>query len=147
MTYQEIIEAIDRLPIQERDSLLRLVSPQPTKQESTQILTPTTPQNEDVIHSIDLDGSPCDYRIEDLIWNPHSYDYIRTQERLFKLAISDLSQEYAGKYVLFEDGRVIDSDLDEDILLDRVCETDFYKQRDAIYYKLVPDTDESPTKN
>jgi hypothetical protein len=45
-------------------------------------------------------------------------------------------------YVLFEDGNVIDADLDEDILLDRVWETDFVRDRidkyHGIFCHLVP---------
>jgi hypothetical protein len=145
MTQKEIIEAIKLLPSQERDSLLKLVTGQPANVGGTQPQKIAQYQHENVIHSIDRDGNPCDYLIEDLIWNPDSYGYIKTQEHLFRLAIPELRQRHAGEYVVFEDGRVIDSDVDEDTLLDRVCETDFYRQRDAIYCKLVPESIE-PSK-
>ena len=139
MTYQEIIEALDRLPAHERDSLLNLVSPQPTERDEPQILASTGHHDEDVIHSIDRDGNHCDYQIKDLIWNPNSYDYIKNQSRSFNLALPELIDRYAGKYIIFEDAKAIDSDDDQDILLDRVCETDFYKHREAIYCVLVPE--------
>jgi hypothetical protein len=133
MTAQEIMAAIDRLPILERDRLLDLVSSYITTQY----------QPEDSIHAIDRHGNSHDYPIEDLIWNPDSYGYIKAQERLFEIALPELSQRYAGEYIVFENGSVIDRDRDEDALLDRVCKTDFYQQRSAIYYKLVPEIDKT----
>jgi hypothetical protein len=144
MTYQEIVRAIESLSPQERQSLLKSLDLERGNRETS---APTQPQidpsldrllDEDVIHAIDRDGNRHDYQIEDLIWNPHSYDYIKNQSHAFKLALPQLIHKYAGKYVVFEDGQVIDSDGDRDLLLDRVCETDFYKQREAIYCELVP---------
>jgi hypothetical protein len=37
-------------------------------------------------------------------------------------------------YVLFEDGQVIDADVDEDALLDRIWENDFVKSRVEKYH-------------
>jgi hypothetical protein len=152
MTYQEILQAIDRLPAQERDSLLELVSQHKDKRGESEVSATTGyqavgidiarqdgSQDEDVIHSIDRDGNHCDYQIKDLIWNPDSYDYIKNQNCSFNLALPELIERYAGKYIIFEDGKVIDSDDNQDILLDRVCETDFYKHREAIYCVLVPE--------
>jgi hypothetical protein len=67
-----------------------------------------------------------------------SYDYIKNQDNLFSKFLPEIVQNYAGKYILFEDGRVIDSDSDEDILLDRVWESDFVKERSSIFVKKVP---------
>ena len=152
MTYQEIIQAIESLPVKERHSLLELISQQQDKRGGSEISAAIQhqavgieiakqeqAQDEDVIHSIDRDGNHCDYQIKDLIWNPHSYDYIKNQSHLFNLALPELIHQYAGKYIIFEDGRAIDFDDDQDILLDRVCETDFYNQREAIYCELVPE--------
>jgi hypothetical protein len=56
--------------------------------------------------------------------------------------IPELIAQYAGMYILFEDGKVIDADLDEDILLDQVWETDFVRDRitkyNSIFCHLVP---------
>jgi hypothetical protein len=138
MTYQEIIQAIEELPPHERDRVIELIGRQQEPQVGAKSTAPTRLPSDDVIHSIDLDGNPCDYPIHDLIWNPDSYIYIKKQRHLFDLALPELICEYAGKYIIFEDGKTIDSDDDRDVLLDRVCETNFYKQREAIYCELVP---------
>jgi Family of unknown function (DUF5678) len=152
MTYQEIVRAIESLSLQERDSLLQSLSwergelgaqgtlvPNQPLTNGSDMVQPAQLLDEDVIHAVDRDGNRCEYKIEDLIWNPQSYDYIKNQSHSFKLALSELIHEYAGKYVVFEDGKIVDSDLDRDNLLDRVGETDFYKHREAIYCELVPE--------
>jgi hypothetical protein len=149
MTYQEIVRAIESLSPQEIGSLLQSLGWERGDQEVPVLNQPLTSDvgaiesaellDEDVIHAVDSDGNRREYKIEDLIWNPQSYDYIKTQSHSFKLALPKLIHEYAGKYVVFEDGKAVDSDLDRDILLDRVCESDFYKQREAIYCELVPE--------
>jgi hypothetical protein len=138
MTYQEILQAIESLPLHERDRLIESIGRQQEKQGESKSTAPTQLPDEDTIHSIDRDGNPCDYPIHDLIWNPDSYNYIKKQSHLFDLALPELICEYAGKYIVFEDGKTIDFDDDRDVLLDRVCETNFYKQREAIYCELVP---------
>jgi hypothetical protein len=65
-------------------------------------------------------------------------DYMESQKKQFNEKLIDLRKEYSGKYVLFENSEVIDSDLDEDTLLDRVWETDFVKKRNGIFIKKVP---------
>lgn len=152
MTYREIVRAIESLSLQERDSLLQSLhweqgeredrgNPVPTQPltNGADMVQPAQLLDEDVIHAVDRDGNSREYKIEDLIWNPQSYDYIKHQSHSFKLALPELIHEYAGKYVVFEDGKIVDSDLDRDILLDRVGETDFYKHREAIYCELVPE--------
>jgi hypothetical protein len=152
MTYREIVRAIESLSLQERDSLLQSLSWERGELRAQGTLVPNKPLtngagivkpaqllDEDVIHAVDRDGNSREYKIEDLIWNPQSYDYIKHQSHSFKLALPELIHEYAGKYVVFEDGKIVDSDLDRDILLDRVGETDFYKHREAIYCELVPE--------
>jgi hypothetical protein len=56
--------------------------------------------------------------------------------------LPELAQRYAGMYVVFEDGTVIDADIDEDVLLDRVWEQDFAQDRivkyQSIFCHLVP---------
>ena len=145
MTYREIVRAIESLSLQEQDSLIQSFGWERGERDTlvptngADIFQPAQLTDEDVIHAVDLDGNSREYKIEDLIWNPQSYDYIKHQSHSFKLALPELIQEYAGKYVVFEDGNVVDSDLDRDILLDRVGETDFYKHREAIYCELVPE--------
>jgi hypothetical protein len=63
---------------------------------------------------------------------------MESQEKQFNEKLIDLQEEYSGKHVLFENGEVIDFDLDEDTLLDRVWETDFVKKRNGIFVKKVP---------
>jgi hypothetical protein len=65
-------------------------------------------------------------------------NYMEAQEKQFNKKLIDLQKEYSGKYILFENGKVIDFDLDEDTLLDRVWETDFVKKRNGIFIKKVP---------
>lgn len=152
MTYREIVRAIESLSPQELDSLIKSLGWERGERGAREtpvlaqpltngagMVKPAHLLDEDVIHAVDRDGNRHEYKIEDLIWNPQSYDYIKNQSHSFKLALPELIHEYAGKYVVFEDGKVVDSDLDRDILLDRVCETDFYKQREAIYCELVPE--------
>jgi hypothetical protein len=152
MTYREIVRAIESLSLQERDSLLQSLSWERGELRAQGTLVPNQPLtngsdmvqparllDEDVIHAVDRNGNNREYKIEDLIWNPQSYEYIKHQSHSFKLALPELIHEYAGKYVVFEDGKIVDSDVDRDILLDRVGETDFYKHREAIYCELVPE--------
>jgi hypothetical protein len=152
MTYQEIVRAIDNLSLQERDSLIQSLSWEQGERGERETPVPTHPLtngadmvnpaqllDEDAIYAVDRDGNSREYKIEALIWNPQSYDYIRHQSHSFKLALPELIHEYAGKYVIFEDGKIVDSDLDRVKYLDRVCETDFYKHREAIYCELVPE--------
>jgi hypothetical protein len=63
---------------------------------------------------------------------------MESQKRQFNEKLIDLRKEYSGRYVLFENGEVIDSDLDEDALLDRAWETNFVKKRNGIFVKKVP---------
>jgi hypothetical protein len=71
--------------------------------------------------------------VEELFWSQDAYSYITKQSDLFDAMLPELISQYAGMYVLFEDGNVIDADLDEDILLDRVWETDLVRDRIAKY--------------
>ena len=144
-TYQDIVRAVGTLTPQERESIVRLLG----DDENRPVAAPETVEqsrhhhvalkDEDVIHAVDRDGNAQTLPIKDLIWNPDSYDYIKTQSHSFATCLPELVSKYAGYYVVFEDGRVVDRDRDEEVLLDRVCQSDFYNQRDAIYYDLVPD--------
>jgi predicted transcriptional regulator len=72
--------------------------------------------------------------VEGLFWNQDAYNYITKQSDLFDTMLPQLIEQYAGMYVLFEDGKVIDADIDEDTLLDRVWETDIVRDRIAKYH-------------
>lgn len=80
--------------------------------------------------------------VEELFWSQEAHDYITKQSDLFDEMIPELIEQYAGMYILFEDGNVIDTDIDEDILLDRVWGTDFVCDRiakyNSIFCHLVP---------
>jgi hypothetical protein len=85
----------------------------------------------------------CSLRVQDdalesLFPDKESHDYVKRQDDLYNKFLPRLSDQYEGKYVLFEDGEVIDSDLDEDILLDRIWESNFVKERKSIFVKKVP---------
>jgi hypothetical protein len=72
--------------------------------------------------------------VEGLFWNQDAYNYITKQSDLFDAMLPQLIEQYPGMYVLFEEGNVIDADIDEDILLDRVWETDLVRDRIAKYH-------------
>jgi hypothetical protein len=55
--------------------------------------------------------------VEGLFWNHDAYSYITKQSDLFDAMLPELIEQYAGMYILFEDGNVIDADIDEDVLL------------------------------
>jgi hypothetical protein len=94
--------------------------------------------DEKVIHSFNCKGEPFSYNIKDLFWNPKAYDYIKEQEEIFGLCFPKLIKEYPDRYVIFENSEVIDSDSDEITLLGRISKNESYKDRPAIFCKLVP---------
>ena len=51
-----------------------------------------------------------------------TYHYIQKQAADFEQVLPELLREYAGYYVYFEDGRVLEADTDEERLLDLVEE-------------------------
>jgi hypothetical protein len=61
----------------------------------------------------------------------NAYQYITKQGELFDAIPPELRSQYAGMYILFEDGNITDADLDEDTLLNRVCNTDIVRDRIA----------------
>lgn len=156
MTYQEIINAIESLPISDRDNILELIRKQQIpsnrqyvdEQQRAKILanegdlqsveTDTTTQDENEIHTFDRDGNPFTYNIRDLFWSQEAYYYTKKQEKSFNLHLTELVSKYGGEYVVFENGRVIDRDANEDILLDRISETSFFNDRDGIFCAFVP---------
>ena len=74
--------------------------------------------------------------VENLFWSRAAAEYINKQSQIFDLMLPTLVERYAGMYVVFEDGKVIDADVDEDILLDRVCEQDFAQDRMTKYQSI-----------
>jgi predicted transcriptional regulator len=81
-----------------------------------------------------LQTQPATNGVEGLFWNQDACNYITKQSDLFDAMLPELIEHYAGMYVLFEDGKVIDADIDEDVLLDRVWETDLVRDRIAQYH-------------
>jgi hypothetical protein len=167
MTYQEIVKAIASLPVAERDSLLELIRQQQIEQRRDKIAatgervrqalkmgtfqdfenvedlkSSLQADSEDEVHYIDRDGNPLSYHIKDLYPTEVGYDYVTIQGKIFDACLPDLVSKYAGEYVVFEDGRAIDSDLDEDVLLNRIWQTEFaISRRDryhGIFCELVP---------
>jgi hypothetical protein len=171
MTYQEIVNAIESLPRSERDNLFQLIHNQQipqnridtTERQQTEILdsveqvpqlietnavklgSADTKRDEKTIDAFDRDGHPFTYSIRDLFWSQDAYDYTKEQEKSFDLHMPELISKYAGKYVIFENGRVIDYDPNEDVLLDRISETSFFQEREGILCAFVPEARMSST--
>ena len=103
-------------------------------------------QAEDIIHAVESpeerlhqrDGNPFTYTLRDLFWSQDAYDYLKEQEKSFEVHLPELIDRYGGQFLVFEDGRVIDADLSENTLLDRISETDFFKDREGILCTFVP---------
>lgn len=79
---------------------------------------------------------------DQLFWSNAAHAYINHQSSLFNFALPQLLKQYPAMHVLFEDGVVIDADVDEDVLLDRIWKTDFVRERidkyQAIFCHFVP---------
>lgn len=95
-------------------------------------------QNQDIVHTFNYEGAPISYDIKDLYWNPQAYKYLKEQEELFNQHLPSLIEKYAGRYILFENNYVIDSDENEDILLSRIAVHSSYDDRPAIFCTFVP---------
>lgn len=103
----------------------------------------------DLVRTVDKNGNPFEYHLKDLYPNEDSYRYITNQSKIFQEYLPELVTKYGGKYVVFEDGKVIDCDEDEDVLIERIWETNFIKERmgvdgHGIYCHLVPARLETP---
>ncbi len=151
------------LPLEDRDSLLEQLQ-QPIEQQrneiaangervchTTKLSTAQSSENvedlksdledtqaEDIIHAVDRDGNPFTYTVRDLFWSQDAYDYLKEQEKSFNVHLPELINRYGGQFIVFEDGRVIDADFSENTLLDRISETDFFKDREGILCTFVP---------
>jgi hypothetical protein len=97
-------------------------------------------EDPDIVHTFDSRGEPLTYNVKDLYWNPNAYSYIKEQEEKFKGCLSELISEYGGQYVIFENGLILDSDIDEMTLLIRISENLSYRDRPAIFCKFIPST-------
>jgi tetratricopeptide (TPR) repeat protein len=103
----------------------------------------TDRSSSDIVRTVDRDGNIFEYHLKDLYPDEESYNYTNHQSKLFAECLPELIAKYGGHYVVFEDGKVIDEDEDEDVLLDRIWETDFIKERmgvdgHGIYCHFVP---------
>jgi hypothetical protein len=100
---------------------------------------PDLESEQSISHRLNEEKNTSSYDAKSLFWNPKAYDYLEKQEEIFNRYLPELLEKFAGKYIVFENGLVIDSDEDENSLLDRICDTEFYKQRpDAILLTFVP---------
>jgi hypothetical protein len=100
---------------------------------------PDLKSEQSILHRLNEEKNTSSHDAKSLFWNPKAYDYSKKQGEIFDSQVSRLTQDFGGKYIIFENGKVIDSDDDEMILLDRVAETNFYKERpDAIFCAFVP---------
>lgn len=59
-------------------------------------------------------------KVQNLFSDTESYEYMMRQWQLFSEKWSEIVVDYCGKYILFEDGKVVDWDEDSDTLIDRV---------------------------
>jgi len=66
--------------------------------------------------------------------DPERLEYIEHQGALFDEAKPELIEQYLGEYVAFEDGQVLDHDVDDQRLAQRVYEK--YGYRDLIMKKV-----------
>ena len=65
--------------------------------------------------------------IIDLYPNPETFDFIKKQEIDFDRINKELLKKYQGKFVYFENGQILDSDLNENRLIERVLEKVGYR--------------------
>lgn len=66
-------------------------------------------------------------KIVSLFPDRNTYDFVKKQEQDFLNLDRDRLAKYCGKFVYFEDGEIIDSDLDEDTLIERVMQKVNYR--------------------
>jgi hypothetical protein len=67
--------------------------------------------------------------------DPDRIAYLQEQEALFAQAKSDLLAQYLGEFVAFEANKVLDHDLDEQKLVERVYQS--YGYRDILIKKVL----------
>ncbi len=102
----------------------------------------TLKEDPGVVHTFNSRGEPLTYNVKDLYWDPNAYSYTQDQEGKFKDCLTELTSQYGGQYVIFENGLVLDSDIDEMTLLIRISENLSYRDRPAIFCKFIPSVSE-----
>jgi hypothetical protein len=95
-------------------------------------------EDPDTVHTVDSRGEPLTYNVKDLYWDTNAYSYIQEQEKKFQCCLTELAGQYGGQYVIFENGLILDSDIDEMTLLIRISENLSYRDRPAIFCKFIP---------
>jgi molecular chaperone GrpE (heat shock protein) len=133
-TTEEIFKKDGLLLKKNRRSILEII-------ESLQILSPQFLKNCDddgVVHAYNYKGEPFDYNIRDLYWHPNAFDYAKEQEEKFKDCLAELIEKYSNQYVIFEDGLIIDSDINEINLLIRISKNLAYRNRPVVFCKFIP---------
>ncbi len=68
--------------------------------------------------------------------SPERLDYLRRQQFLYERAKPELLQRFAGEFIVFENGAVLDHDRDEMALLNRVYRQRGY--RDLLIVRVLP---------
>ena len=68
-----------------------------------------------------------DTKIINLFPNKETHDFIKKQERDFLNIDRALLTAYCDKFVYFENGKILDSDVNEDLLIERVMEKVNYR--------------------
>ena len=127
-------EQFDRLCIDNPDLKLELTADGQLMPISPALIE----EDGDIVHTLDRNGEPFTYDLKDLYWNPKAYAYLKEQQEIFDRCLPNLVEEYAGKYIVFENGRAIDFDDDEDMLLSRIANNELYQDRPAIFCTFIP---------
>jgi hypothetical protein len=111
--------------------------------ESLQVVSPQSfniYDNDGIVHTYNYKGEPFKYDIRDLYSHPDAYDYMKEQEEKFQSCLAKLIEQYSNQYVIFEDGLVIDSDVNEINLLVRISKNLAYRNRPVAFCKFIPST-------
>jgi hypothetical protein len=127
-------EQLDRLCIDNPDLQLELTA----DGQLMPIFPASIEEDQNIVHTLNHQGEPFTYDLKDLYWNPIAYEYLKEQQEVFDRCLPTLVEEYAGKYIVFENGQAIDFDDDEDLLLSRIANNDSYQDRPAIFCTFIP---------
>lgn len=73
------------------------------------------------------DNKEVEEKIANLFPNTDTYNFIKKQEQDFLNFDKNRLIKYCGQFVYFENGEIIDSDIDEDILIERVMKKVNYR--------------------
>lgn len=66
-------------------------------------------------------------KIASLFPDQDTYDFVKKQEQDFLNLDQNQLAKYCDRFVYFEDGEIIDSDINEDILIERVMQKVNYR--------------------